>query len=256
MPTTRARARLCRNGMKCDKLRLMRRLLLALVGLALFVLALVAAGRGGLAAPPLDPSTWGRWAAARSPAAAAMAIVRLAALVLAGYLFVVTVVGTALRLLDAGRAVSVADALTVPWVRRAVHAAVTAGLAGSSLALVAAGRPAPLGHTIADVEVNAPPILQRADSSPVVEPAVPVPAVGAATPAREPTWTVGPGDHLWSIAERTLAEAWGRPPTDPELGTYWRAVVEENRLRLADPANPDLVFPGQVLVVPAPPRRP
>jgi len=70
-------------------------------------------------------------------------------------------------------------------------------------------------------------------------------------PARE--WTVRPGDHLWGVAERSLAGAWGRPPTDAEVDPYWSALVDANRPGLRDPANPDLVFPGQVLVVPPPP---
>ncbi len=65
-----------------------------------------------------------------------------------------------------------------------------------------------------------------------------------------------PGDHFWTVAERVLADAWGRQPTDIELLPYWRAVVETNRSRLADPANPDLLFPGQTLTVPPPPVRP
>jgi nucleoid-associated protein YgaU len=52
---------------------------------------------------------------------------------------------------------------------------------------------------------------------------------------------VQPGDHLWNIAERTA-------PAD--VATYWRRLVELNRPRLADPDNPDLLFPGDVVVLP------
>jgi len=64
---------------------------------------------------------------------------------------------------------------------------------------------------------------------------------------------VQPGEHLWVIAERTLARAWGRPPTDAEIEPYWRDLVAANRGVLADPANPDLVYPGQVFGLPAVP---
>ena len=73
------------------------------------------------------------------------------------------------------------------------------------------------------------------------------PAPGPAAPR---TWTVAPGQHLWSISSAVLADALGRPPSDPEVVPYWRRVIEANRTRLADPANADLLFPGQVLVVP------
>jgi hypothetical protein len=78
-----------------------------------------------------------------------------------------------------------------------------------------------------------------------------------APPGTATTWTVQPGDHLWRIAERTLAAAWGREPTDAEIDPYWRDLIDLNRKRLRDAANPDRIFPGQVFElppVPAPPR--
>jgi hypothetical protein len=86
-----------------------------------------------------------------------------------------------------------------------------------------------------------------AESGPTDPPAA---AVGAAT-----TWVVEPGDHLWAIAERTLAEAWQRPPNDHEIDPFWRAIVERNRPHLRDPQNPDLLFPGDRIEVLAPPPR-
>lgn len=71
-----------------------------------------------------------------------------------------------------------------------------------------------------------------------------------------PTWTVAGGDHFWSIAERVLAEAWQRAPTDRDVDPYWRRLVDVNRSRLADRDNSDLLYTGQVLTVPAPPRPP
>ncbi len=82
------------------------------------------------------------------------------------------------------------------------------------------------------------------------------PAVAGPTSPGPGSWTVRPGDHFWSVAERVLADAWGRAATDAEVGNYWRSLVDANRSRLSDPANPDLLFPGQPLTVPAPPARP
>ncbi len=77
-----------------------------------------------------------------------------------------------------------------------------------------------------------------------------------AAPAPLATWTIQPGDHFWHVARAVLTEAWKRPPSDVELLPYWRLLVEHNRSRLADPANPDLVYPGQVLELPGPPPPP
>jgi nucleoid-associated protein YgaU len=66
-------------------------------------------------------------------------------------------------------------------------------------------------------------------------------------------WVVRPGDHLWRIAEETLARAWGRAPSDREIDPFWRTVIKRNRSALHDPANPDLLFPGDRIEVPAAP---
>ncbi|PZS20968.1 MAG: hypothetical protein DLM54_05200 [Acidimicrobiales bacterium] len=63
---------------------------------------------------------------------------------------------------------------------------------------------------------------------------------------------ISPGDNLWSVAESNLARAWGRRPTDSEVDRYWLRLIQANRSRLADPGNPDLVFPGQVFELPSP----
>lgn len=63
-------------------------------------------------------------------------------------------------------------------------------------------------------------------------------------------WRIEPGDHLWAVAAETLRDEWGRPPTDREVLGYWQTLLDANHERLVDPTNPDLVFPGQVLVLP------
>lgn len=64
------------------------------------------------------------------------------------------------------------------------------------------------------------------------------------------------GEHLWSIAASVVADELGRSPTDREVHAYWEVLVEDNRDRLADPQNPDLLFPGQELVLPDATRAP
>ncbi len=86
-------------------------------------------------------------------------------------------------------------------------------------------------------------------------------SVGGATVATDErgaapeVWEVGRGDHLWAIAEQTLASAWGTPPSDTEVAAYWAELVEHVGPMLVDPSNPDLIFPGQVFeLVPVPER--
>jgi nucleoid-associated protein YgaU len=81
----------------------------------------------------------------------------------------------------------------------------------------------------------------------VTEPATdprPVPA-----PELPGTWPVERGDHLWSIAAETVTDALGTAE-DTAVLDYWQRLITSNQERLVDPANPDLLFPGQVLVLP------
>jgi nucleoid-associated protein YgaU len=104
-------------------------------GVALFH----AMGSGPLAPPPLtDPGAWGTWASGRDPITAVVAVLRLVVLALAWYLVGVTTIGIVARLLRAARLVRLADALTVPAVRRLLQGALGLGLA---TAMVGAGAP-------------------------------------------------------------------------------------------------------------------
>ena len=71
------------------------------------------------------------------------------------------------------------------------------------------------------------------------------------SPVPEPaTWTLRRGEHLWSVAEHVAAQALGRAPSEDEVAPYWVVLVDANRDRLVDPANPDLVHAGQDVVLP------
>jgi hypothetical protein len=235
----------------------------ALVGVAGAMLAL---GGGPLGAPDLrQPSTWSAWAQARTAPDAVMAVLRLVVLGLAVYLLVVTLLAVALRLGDAGRAVSVLDVLTLPFVRSVVNAGLGVGLVGATVAGVSAQpgvsrAPTPADAAIVTVEeAAAPPTIAEEPTTTTTSTSIPdrsrrdvgPPGAPVATgTASAPTWTVAPGDHLWSIAERSLAATAGRAPAEEEVVPYWRALVEANRHVLADPDNPDLLFAGQVLSLP------
>lgn len=254
-------------------------------------------GRGPLAPPPLtDPGSWAGWAAARSPIEAGFALLTLVVVALAWYLAAVTALATAGRLVRARRLVRIADLLSLPLFRPAVHAALGLGLVGATVAGVAAGpgsrsglrsldpaaaslvvataeasraptggAPEPVRSTEADHPASRPVMRLLPPEAPgaaeVVPPSAPVlPIEHASPPAAAPVagaeWQVRPGDHLWSVAATVLHEAWGAPANDDEVAPYWRRLVEANRAVLADPANPDLLYPGQVVTVPAPPPAP
>jgi nucleoid-associated protein YgaU len=123
------------------------------------------------------------------------------------------------------------------------------------------GAPEPFRSTEGDDPASRPVMRLLPPEAPgaaeVVPPSAPVLAIERASPPAAAPVTgaereIRPGDHLWSVAATVLHEAWGAPATDHEVAPYWRRLVEANRAVLADPANPDLLYPGQVVAVPAP----
>jgi LysM repeat protein len=65
--------------------------------------------------------------------------------------------------------------------------------------------------------------------------------------ARPSTHTVVSGDCLWKIA-RSLLMADGEVPSGAAIGVLWREIYALNRDVIG--SNPNLIFPGQVLVLP------
>jgi hypothetical protein len=93
-----------------------------------------------------------------------------------------------------------------------------------------------------------------AGAEPPFDPATP--GTGQAEPASteaappDGSWRIEAGDHLWRVAASTLERRWNRPPTEPETAAYLDRIIETNRASLVVPDNPDLVFAGQVFVLP------
>lgn len=254
----------------------MRRLPAAgfVIVVAAAALALQRAGGGALAAPPLtEPHAWTEWLAAREPVEAALALVRLAALVALWYLAGAAVVGAVLRMAQADRLVAVTDRVTVPAVRRLLVATASVSLASGvgpamvvagggpvAAAVTVAGEPSTTASTTTSTTGARPDPTLTMRLLPAEAPPVPAPEGPAAAETAPPQalpstarWTVAPGECFWSIADDVLTRAWGRAPTDAELVPYWRVLIEANRDSLRDRSNEDLVFPGQVFTVPTPP---
>ena len=77
--------------------------------------------------------------------------------------------------------------------------------------------------------------------------AVRLPVGGAATSAGSPdSVVVRQGDHLWKISARAL----GRDSSDSAVAPYWVEVVDVNRPRLRS-GDPDLIYPGEMILLPS-----
>jgi nucleoid-associated protein YgaU len=72
------------------------------------------------------------------------------------------------------------------------------------------------------------------------------------TPTESPAEeiVVRPGDSLLTIAREALRDAGVEDPSDGDIAAYWSVVIDRNRAHLPDPDNPDLIFPGDRLVLP------
>lgn len=113
------------------------------------------------------------------------------------------------------------------------------------------------GDPLPPVPVTAPeppaapqpePELPREPAAPAVGPDLEAPA-----PTSDDTWVVEGGDSFWSIAEEIVtSRSPGGPPADEEIARYWRQLIAANRDQLAAPDHPDLLLPGQTLVLPSP----
>jgi len=199
---------------------------LSLVVTSATVAGLLHVTGGRLAGPALThPMGWAHWALAHPPIEVGMAATRLLALAGAWYLLALGLLATAATLPGLRPLAAVAGALALPALRPLLGAAAAA---------------APVRAPVPTVT------LHRLDPAPA-------PVVATAPAPRESTWTVARGDSFWSIAVSTIGGAWGRLPTAAEVVPYWTRLVDANRSRLADPARPDLIFTGQVFVVPPTP---
>jgi len=215
------------------------------------------------------------WLGRTSLTDALTALARLAALVLAYYLLLSTVLYL-LALASGSRSlVRITRPLALPVVRSLADRVVAGSIAISALAtpLIASAPPAPEAvarpgvsagvaadylpesRLIEDVEIVQPPPPILDDGTAFTgRPTTPPPEtleLAADTPTGPIEVVVQQGDHLWGLAETRIGETMGREPMDHEVAPYWREVVELNRDRIRS-GNPDLIVPGEVVVLPDP----
>jgi len=241
------------------------------------IVALARLGSGPLATPPLrHPQALPAWLHRCGAPTALFAVVRLLALVLAWYLLATTTIGVLARASRVPRLVATADRFTVPPIRRLLTAAAGAGmslsLSGIALVPMAVAAPhrgnrptASRSGPATGAASRRPPsvVVERLpDQSGVVLERLPddddtaTMSVEAPTTAPAPAttatwWTVRPGESFWSEAER-VARSRSGAATDVDISDYWTTLIEHNRDRLVDPANPDLIYPGQRFELPPP----
>jgi hypothetical protein len=202
---------------------------------------------------PSAPTNWtltglDAYVSAHGPDAVIMAVVWETAVVSAWYLAVVTALGLVARVARAGRAAGVLDRLTVPTVRRLLGGwiAIGAATAPAASAWAAASTPSPIVMVMESAPGNAP-ITMTLEPPTSEAPASP-PAPAVVVPVNQ--HVVQAGEHFWSIAEAHLVDITGRQPGPRDIARYWQRLVAANHSQLRVPSNPDLLYPGQRLVLP------
>lgn len=187
------------------------------------------------------------WLSSADPETALAALARAVGLALVAWVGASTIVYVAARFLGADP--SSIDWLSIGPIRKLVDAVVAGSLVATTMAPMAA---------VAAV----PPSTQTVatDPSAVAPGYVPIPA-GLSQPAaplepssrQEPppgSVIVVPGDNLWKLAEQRMEAVLGRRATDAEVAPYWVEMIEANRNRLRS-GDPDLIYPGEELVLPS-----
>jgi hypothetical protein len=252
------------------------------VRLAAWLLLLVAGvsvmhllGRGALAGPPVRPGLWPQWWSEADPLVAVVALLRLLVVGLGWYLLVVTMLALAGHLARATALVRLAEVVTVRAVRDLI-----AGIVGLALVWPSASPAAGAVSSTSQVpDVRAPIAVQLTSTSADEPPADELPQLrrrGGRIPSEralteEPVdlddlrategaegidvndgpdvHVVVSGESFWSIAESRLVRA-GQPTDDATVAAYWRCLVGANLDRLVVEGEPDLILPGQELIVP------
>ena len=213
---------------------------------------------GRLTRPPTSPAGWENWWSGRDPLDAVAAFAALGASLAIGWL----VLASAIHLVAScwgGRRLRIVTGHLMPSTMAAFVAAAAfgSGPAGAMAAhlpppaVVTDGTTPPTMAVLeAEDPTTSPPPTMSVEGGDQVEPPATRAEPSGMSNAPVGSVTVLPGDHLWAIAARRVQLATGSSPPPAAVEPYWLALIEANHDRLADPEDPDLLFPGQVLVLP------
>lgn len=200
-----------------------------LTGEAVCIGALVIAGRAPFMSLDLRSA---------EPVDAFMSVLRVAGLVAMVWL----TVSTLIYLAAGRRRANIPRWFTLPLIRRLVDGAVAAVVATGTIASPAYAVPPPVIVTVDSSGVILPPGIevreQLAGSGPVSAPDTGTPTPDAVT--------VRSGDNLWTISRRHLVDL---GEDLDRLPAYWAKVVGVNRGLLRS-GNPDLIYPGETVLLP------
>ncbi len=237
----------------------------------------------GLSTPPeiFETSNWLAWVQTHTAFDAFVALARVVVLVLGCYLLVVSILVFCTQANSTGLAARLVDYVALPALRRGLRSMMVPAIVG--MTTIGSGFVSvPVGASSGDLTVQTapeavPPMMTRIDktgadnelatttspttTSPTTTVRPPIVMAVPTEQSKTPTapivqgvreWKVQPGDHLWGIAEKVMAEVGVADTDHPRIARYWETLVAANRDRLEDRANPDLIFADQALVIPVP----
>jgi hypothetical protein len=222
--------------------------------------ALVALGHGPLATPPIEGwHAFSDWLAEHGLVLVTFSFLRMLSLGAIGYVLTATAVAGFAKLIGSRR-LAAAAVRWAPGLRRFLAGAL--GLSVLTVTAASCSKARGVGRLpVAPASASsAAPVMRWLPDAPAARGAAASgwPAAGqTGTASVVPrTWTLRPGDHLWSVSKAVLIEAWGRPVTNAEIAPYWVRLVAANATHLRHPGNPSLVYPNDVVVIPPPPPPP
>jgi nucleoid-associated protein YgaU len=133
--------------------------------------------------------------------------------------------------------------LTIAGSTLALAPAATASVADPPPATLTLDDSAPVAAlSLGDTSPNSTPNPSPTPhANPLEVPSIPI---GVAS------YTVVAGDNFWSIATGVIASH--RTATPSEIGPYWLRLIAANADRLIERGNPNLIRPGQELIIPEP----
>lgn len=198
--------------------------------------------------PSVDWSGPAAWLERVPPEDAVIALVRLAALALAGYLLVTTALYAVATLTRVPALIRGVKFLTLPSVRRLIDGTMAAALVATPASFVFAATPASAQAAPTAAHAYVPVVASDTGVGYTPTPAGESPS----SPNDSDVYVVRSGDNLWTIASQRLAALREVPAeniSNADVADFWRALVEPNTPSLAS-GNPDVIYAGETIRLP------